>query len=269
MNPQIFREYDIRGVVDKDVNDDTAEKLGRALGTLAARANGKTLVVGRDCRLHSTRLRDAFIKGAIVTGTDVYDVGVVPTPVVYFAANTLPVDGLAMITGSHNPAEYNGFKVGIGKTTYYGQDIQKLKHLIEGADFVRGDRPGKVTHFDAVTPYLHFVKSTVTRNRKLKVVVDAGNGVGGPTGVAMLQSLGYEVVPLFCEMDGRFPNHHPDPTVAKNLEALITEVKRTKADCGIAYDGDADRIGVVDEAGTILWGDRLLTLLARHVLTRR
>ena len=266
MNPQIFREYDIRGVVDKDLNDDTAEKLGRALGTLCARAKGHTLAVGRDCRLHSTRLRDAFVKGVIATGTNVTDVGVVPTPVVYYAANTLPVDGLCMITGSHNPAEYNGFKLGLGKTTYYGEDIQKVLKLIEGADFHRGDRPGHVTTFDAVTPYQHFVKSTVTRGRKLKVVVDAGNGVGGPTALAMLTGLGYEVFPLYCDMDGRFPNHHPDPTVPKNLEALIAEVKAKKADCGIAYDGDADRIGVVDERGEIIWGDKLLILLARHVL---
>ncbi|MBK7859306.1 MAG: phosphomannomutase/phosphoglucomutase [Archangiaceae bacterium] len=267
MNPQIFREYDVRGVVDKDLTDEVAEKLGRALGTLCARAQGRTLTVGRDCRLHSTRLRDAFVKGVTTTGIDVIDVGVVPTPVVYFAANTLPVDGLAMITGSHNPAEYNGFKVGLGKTTFYGEDIQKLLKVIQGADFVRGDRPGHVSTFDAVTPYLHYVKSTVTRGRKLKVVVDAGNGVGGPTAMAMLgQALGYEVIPLYCEMDGRFPNHHPDPTVPKNLEMLISEVKKHKADCGIAYDGDADRIGVVDENGTIIWGDKLLILLARYVL---
>jgi phosphomannomutase/phosphoglucomutase len=267
MNPQIFREYDVRGVVDKDLTDEVAEKLGRALGSLCVRAQGHTLAVGRDCRLHSTRLRDAFVKGVIATGIDVIDVGVVPTPVVYYAANTLPVDGLAMITGSHNPAEYNGFKIGLGKTTFYGEDIQRLLKLIQAADFVRGERPGHVSTFDAVTPYLHFVKSTVTRGRKLKVVVDAGNGVGGPTALAMLGAgLGYEVVPLYCDMDGRFPNHHPDPTVAKNLEALIAEVRKQKADCGIAYDGDADRIGVVDENGGIIWGDKLLILLSRYVL---
>jgi phosphomannomutase/phosphoglucomutase len=266
MNPQIFREYDIRGIVDKDIDDGVAEDLGKGLGTLCARAGGKSLVVGRDCRLHSTRLRDAFLKGVSSTGIHAVDVGIVPTPVVYYAANTLPVDGLAVITGSHNPAEYNGFKVGLGKTTIYGDDIQRLRKLIEAKDFTRGTTPGRVMGFDAVTPYQHFVKSTVTATRKLKVVVDGGNGVGGPVGTAMLAAQGHEVIPLFCEMDGRFPNHHPDPTVAKNLEALIAEVKKNKADVGVAYDGDADRIGVVDEAGNILWGDKLLILLARAVL---
>jgi phosphomannomutase/phosphoglucomutase len=266
MNAHIFREYDIRGVVDKDIDDTVAENLGKALGTLCARAGGHALVVGRDCRLHSTRLRDAFLKGVTSTGIHVVDVGVVPTPVVYYAANTLPVDGLCVVTGSHNPAEYNGFKLGLGKTTFFGDDIQRVRKLIEAKDFTKGATPGRVSSFDTVTPYQHFVKSTVAPSRKLKVVVDAGNGVGGPVGVEMLEAQGHDVVPLFCEMDGRFPNHHPDPTVAKNLEALIAEVKKQKADVGVAYDGDADRIGVVDENGAIIWGDKLLILLSRHVL---
>jgi phosphomannomutase/phosphoglucomutase len=266
MNAHIFREYDIRGVVDQDIDDSVAENLGKALGTLCARASGRSLVVGRDCRLHSPRLRDAFLKGVTSTGIHVVDVGIVPTPVVYYAANTLPVDGLCVITGSHNPAEYNGFKLGLGKTTFFGDDIQRLRKLIDAKDFTTGTMPGRVSSFDAVTPYQHFVKSTVKAARKLKVVVDAGNGVGGPVGVDMLTAQGHDVVPLFCEMDGRFPNHHPDPTVAKNLEALIAEVKKQKADVGVAYDGDADRIGVVDENGAIIWGDKLLILLSRHVL---
>jgi phosphomannomutase / phosphoglucomutase len=265
MNAHIFREYDIRGVVDKDIDDSVAENLGKALGTLCLRASGHTLVVGRDCRLHSTRLRDAFLKGVTSTGIHAVDVGVVPTPVVYYAANTLPVDGLCVVTGSHNPAEYNGFKLGLGKTTFFGEDIQRVRKLIEAKDFARG-APGHVTSFDAVTPYQHFVKSTVKAGRKLRVVVDGGNGVGGPIAVPMLTAQGHEVIQLYCEMDGRFPNHHPDPTVPKNLEALIAEVKKQKADAGVAYDGDADRIGVVDENGAIIWGDRLMILLSRHVL---
>jgi phosphomannomutase/phosphoglucomutase len=266
MNAHIFREYDIRGVVDKDIDDSVAENLGKALGTLCLRASGHTLVVGRDCRLHSTRLRDAFLKGVTSTGIHAVDVGVVPTPVVYYAANTLPVDGLCVVTGSHNPAEYNGFKLGLGKTTFFGEDIQRVRKLIEAKDFARGATPGHVTSFDAVTPYQHFVKSTVKAGRKLRVVVDGGNGVGGPIAVPMLTAQGHEVIQLYCEMDGRFPNHHPDPTVPKNLEALIAEVKKQKADAGVAYDGDADRIGVVDENGAIIWGDRLMILLSRHVL---
>jgi len=268
MNPQIFREYDVRGLVDTDLTDDVVENLGKGLATMVKRAGGSTVVVGRDCRTHSPRFNDAFLKGVTSTGLDAIDVGVVPTPVVYFAANTLPVDGLAVITGSHNPPEYNGFKMGVGKTTFYGQTIQDLRGMIEKKDFEKAaGRPGRVSLFDAVTPYLHYVTSTVKRGpKKLKVVVDAGNGVGGSVSVPMLQQLGYDVVPLFCEMDGRFPNHHADPTVAKNLEHLIAEVRKQKADLGIAYDGDADRIGVIDETGGIIWGDKLMIALSRAVL---
>lgn len=266
MNPQIFREYDVRGLVDKDLTDSVVEDLGRGLATMVKRAHGSTIVVGRDARESGPRFQAAFIKGATSTGIHVIDVGVVPTPVVYFAANTLPVDGLAVITGSHNPPEYNGFKMGVGKTTFYGETIQQLRTLIETRDFEKGT-PGTVTSFDACTPYLHFVTSTVTRGpKKLKVVVDAGNGVGGIVSVPMLEKLGYDVVPLYCEPDGRFPNHHADPTVAKNLELLIAAVKKEKADLGVAYDGDADRIGVVDEHGEIIWGDKLMILLSRAVL---
>jgi phosphomannomutase/phosphoglucomutase len=266
MNPHIFREYDVRGLVDTDLTDAVVENLGRGLATMVKRAHGSTLVVGRDARESGPRFQTAFVRGATSTGIHVIDVGVVPTPVVYFAANTLPVDGLAVITGSHNPPEYNGFKMGVGKTTFFGETIQQLRALIEAKDFEQGPT-GTVTTFDAVTPYLHFVNSTVTRGpKRLKVVVDAGNGVGGIVSVPMLEKLGYDVVPLYCEPDGRFPNHHADPTVAKNLELLIAAVKKEKADLGVAYDGDADRIGVVDERGDILWGDKLMILLSRAVL---
>ena len=266
MNPQIFREYDIRGVVDRDLTDDVVEKLGRGLGTMVKREGGTTVVVGRDARLSGQRFRDAFVSGVTRTGIHVYDVGIVPTPVVYYAANSLPVDGLAVITGSHNPSEYNGFKMGVGKTTFYGETIQALRNLIEKGDFESG-RAGTVTPFDAVTPYLHFVNTSVKpAGRRLKVVVDAGNGVGGIVALPMLEKLGYDVVPLFCEPDGRFPNHHAAPTVAKNLELCIAEVKKQGADLGIAFDGDADRIGVIDEKGEIIWGDRLMIILSRAVL---
>lgn len=267
MNPQIFREYDVRGLVDKDLTDAVVENLGKGLATMVKRAGGSTVVVGRDARLSGQRFRDAFIKGVLSTGLHAVDVGIVPTPIVYFAANTLPVEGLAMITGSHNPPEYNGFKMGVGKTTFYGETIQELRKLIEKGDFEKSDRLGTVSHFDAVTPYLHFVLSTVKRGpKKMKVVIDAGNGVGGIVAVPLLEKLGYDVVPLFCEPDGRFPNHHADPTIAKNLELCIAKVKETKADLGIAFDGDADRIGVVDHQGEILWGDKLMILLSRAVL---
>ncbi len=267
MNPQIFREYDVRGLVDKDLTDDVVNKLGQGLATMVKRAGGDTVVVGRDARLSSPRFREAFVKGVIATGVHVVDVGVVPTPIVYYAANTLGVDGLAMITGSHNPPEYNGFKMGVGKTTFYGETIQQLRQMIEKGDLATSPRLGTVREFDAITPYLHFVKQTVKCNRKgFKVVVDAGNGVGGIVAVPLLKAMGYDVVELFCEPDGRFPNHHADPTVAKNLEHLIAAVKKHGAECGVAYDGDADRIGVVDDKGEIIWGDKLMILLSRHVL---
>ncbi len=266
MNPQIFREYDIRGVVDRDLTEDVVEELGRGLGTIVRRKGGRWIVVGRDCRESSTRFREAICRGITSTGLNVTDVGIVPTPVAYFAANTLPVDGLAMITGSHNPPEYNGFKVGFGKTTFHGAEIQGLRKLIESGDFERGP-PGRINEFDIVTPYLHFVRQTVSVGRKgMRIVVDAGNGTGGIVAVPLFRSMGFEVVPLFCEMDATFPNHHPDPTVAENLEDLIRAVKKEKAQVGIAYDGDADRLGVVDDAGNILWGDQLMILFARSVL---
>jgi phosphomannomutase / phosphoglucomutase len=267
MKTHIFREYDIRGLVDVDLTDEVVENLGRGLATMVKRAGGSSIVVGRDARESGLRFLKAFVAGATSTGVDVVDVGIVPTPVVYYAANSLPVDGLAVITGSHNPSEYNGFKMGVGKTTFYGETIQGLRHLIETSDFETSKKPGVVSTFDAVTPYLHFVTSTVKRgDRKLKVVVDAGNGVGGIVSVPMLKTLGYEVIELFCEPDGRFPNHHADPTVAKNLKHCIDAVLAHRADLGVAYDGDADRIGVIDEKGQIMWGDRLMILLARHVL---
>ncbi len=266
MNPHIFREYDIRGLVDKDLTEDVVELLGKGLGTTVKRAGGRTVALGRDCRESSTRFREAMCQGLTSTGVDVVDIGVGPTPLTYFAANTLPVDGLAMITGSHNPPEYNGFKTGVGKTTFHGAEIQALRKLIEAGDFEKG-RPGKVSEFDIVTPYNHFIRQTVKVGRKgMRIVIDAGNGVGGAVAVPLFRSMGFDVVPLYCEMDARFPNHHPDPTVLDNLKDLVAAVKREKAEVGIAYDGDADRLGVIDDAGNVLWGDQTLILLSRYVL---
>lgn len=265
MNSQIFREYDIRGLVDTDLTDEVVTLLGHGLGTVIRRKGGHSVTVGRDCRESSPRFRDALCEGLTSTGLDVLDVGVVPTPLTYFAANTLPVDGLAMITGSHNPPEYNGFKVGHGKTTLHGHEIQALRQLIEARDFEQG-KQGRVTPFDIVTPYCHFIRQTVRVGRRMKIVIDAGNGTGGEVAVPLFRSMGFDVVPLFCEMDARFPNHHPDPTVLANLQDLIAAVQQEKAEVGIAYDGDADRIGVIDDQGTVLWGDQLMILFARSVL---
>ncbi len=267
MNAHIFREYDIRGLVDKDLTVDVVELLGKGLGTVIRRKGGASVAMGRDCRESSTLFRGALAKGLTSTGLNVLDIGVVPTPLTYFAANTLPVDGLAMITGSHNPPEYNGFKIGAGKTTFHGHEIQELRKLIEKEDFERAATPGQLSEFDIITPYAHFIRQTVKVGRKgMKIVIDAGNGVGGHVAVPLFRAMGFEVVPLFCEMDARFPNHHPDPTVTKNLEDLIRAVKKEKAEVGIAYDGDADRIGVIDDQGNILWGDQLMVLFSRYVL---
>ena len=269
ISPTIFREYDVRGLVDHDLTEEAVSLIGSALGTLVRQAGGRTVVLGRDCRESGERFARQMTSALVSTGVDVVDLGVVPTPLTYFAAHTLEVDGLCMITGSHNPAEYNGLKLGLGRATFHGEEVQALRRLVESGDFAaagpRGE--GKVRSYDVVTPYLAYVRENLRLGaRRLKVVVDAGNGTGGVVAVPLLESLGVEVVPLFVEMDGSFPNHHPDPTVEKNLEHLKAKVLETGADLGIAYDGDADRVGAVDERGRVLWGDQLMILFSRALL---
>ena len=265
LSPTIFREYDIRGLVDQDLTEEAVQLVGKALGTRLRAAGGRKAAVGRDARLSGERFRDAMVSGLTSTGLDVLDLGIVPTPLTYFAAHTAGVDGICMITGSHNPPEYNGLKVGPGSATYHGEEIQALRRLAESGEFASG--AGSVRPYDVVGPYLAYVKENLRLGRrKLKVVVDAGNGTGGVVAVPLFESLGVEVVPLFIEMDGRFPNHHADPTVEKNLEHLKAKVLETKADLGIAYDGDADRVGVVDEKGNVLWGDQIMILFSRALL---
>ena len=261
----LFREYDIRGVVDRDMTEEAVHLVGKGLGTMVRKAGGSRVVVGRDCRLSGGRFAEMMITGLNATGVDVVDVGVVPTPLTYFAACTLDVDGLCMITGSHNPAEYNGLKVGVGKTALHGAGIQELRRMVDSEKFIHGKGTTRV--HDIVTPYKEYVRQNLSFGpRKLKVVVDAGNGTGGVIAVPIFKALGIEVVPLFVEMDGRFPNHHPDPTVEENLEQLKKKVLEVKADVGIAYDGDADRVGAVDERGGVLWGDQLMILFSRALL---
>lgn len=264
VNPVVFREYDIRGVAGLDLTEETVGLVARALGTRVRDAGGTRVVLGRDVRLSSPGFHREAVAGLTATGCDVIDVGIVPTPLVYFAAQQLHVDGLCMITGSHNPADYNGLKIGVGQTTIYGEAIQEILRMVLKGDFARGQ--GKVTTHDIVTPYQDYVaKNLKLGPRKLKVVIDAGNGTGG-IAVPIFERLGVEVVPLFLEPDGRFPNHHPDPTVEKNLEHLKRKVLETRADAGIAYDGDSDRVGAVDEKGQVLWGDQLMILFARSIL---
>ena len=268
LNPSIFRENDIRGVAESELLSPDIEMLGRGLGTYLRRRSGGTKInVGRDCRLSSERLRDALVKGMLDIGADVTDIGVVPTPVLYFSAQHWNAGGAVMITGSHNPPEYNGFKTVCGPDTLHGEAIQDVWHLIQKQDFEKG--AGKLTILDASAPYVDEVASQFHFNRRIKIVADAGNGTAGPVMHRIFEKLNVDVTELFFEMDGRFPNHHPDPTLPANLQSLIQKVQETGAELGIAFDGDSDRIGAVDEKGNVIYGDYLLLIYAREVLTRK
>jgi phosphomannomutase/phosphoglucomutase len=266
MNPQVFREYDIRGVVETDFDDDFVTDLGRAFGTMLARAGKRTIAVGRDCRLTSDRLRDLISAGLLASGIDLIDIGVVPTPLLYFSMLEWKMDGGLMITGSHNSAEFNGFKLGVGPSTIHGAEILKLRTMIERRDFLDSPRRGSVSRREVIPEYCDYVASRFKLAPGLRVVVDGGNGCGGVVGVPLMRRLGVEVIELYTEMDGRFPNHHPDPTVESNMSDLIDTVRRERAIVGIAYDGDADRIGAVDENGRIVWGDELMVAFSRAIL---
>ena len=273
MNPRVFREYDIRGDAERDFPDDFVAELGDAIGEHLFQNGARRITLARDCRLSSPRIHKVILGRLLAAGLDVQNIGMVHTPGLYFSVFHLEADGGVMITASHNPEEDNGFKIMRGKGTIFGAEIQKLRERIER----RGDSitllpipPGKVTDVDVLTPYIeHIVKNIELGPRRFKVVVDAGNGMGGIVAIPILTKLGVDVDALFCEPDGRFPNHHPDPTVPENLTALVARVKETGAEIGIALDGDADRIGVVDPAGRIVWGDQLLMLFARDILRER
>lgn len=271
---KIFREYDIRGIVGQDLTPELAELIGKAFGTTLRRKNLHRIAVGQDGRESSPILYDRLVRGITSTGIGVTNVGVCPTPLVYFALFQLPIDGGAMITASHNPAEYNGFKLCIGKESLYGEDLQKIRRLIEARDFetVPVDQVhAPVQSVEIIPQYLDFLKQHFKSvdARGIKVVVDSGNAMGALVGPQALKAMGCEVIELFSELDSRFPNHHPDPTVPENLKDLIETVRSRRADLGIAYDGDADRLGAVDERGKIMWGDQLLILFAREILRRQ
>ena len=271
LNPRIFREYDIRGVAGEDFEAEFARALGCALGSRARRrAAGRTptLSVGRDVRLTSDEYAEALIEGIRSTGTDVIDLGMVPTPLLYFSLFELDVDGGVEVTASHNPSEYNGFKICQGRESIHGEAIRSLLDEIEAADFETG--AGARRAQDIVPAYLEFCRGEIgTLSRRLKVVVDAGNAAAGPAAAQVVEMLGCEVIKLHCEPDGRFPNHHPDPTVPENLEDVMRAVDESGADLGVAFDGDGDRIGVVAPGGRIIWGDELLVIFAREILARK
>jgi phosphomannomutase/phosphoglucomutase len=271
INPQIFREYDIRGIAGRDLDETAYECLGKAFVKYAQERNAvqrNTIVVGRDGRLTGPAYSAAFISGVTSCGMNVIDIGEVPTPLVYFGLFTLDVDGGAMITASHNPKEYNGMKVAIGKSTIHGEQIQELRKVAEAGDFPQAAAKGTVTKLDLVPAYTERILEDVKLKRKLKIAVDGGNGVGGPVALPLYEKMGCEITSLYCDVDGTFPNHHPDPTVPENVEELVQTVKRINADVGIAFDGDVDRLGAIDDEGNIIWGDRLLILFARSILKK-
>ena len=267
LKPTIFREYDIRGSADVELLSADVEILGQAFGTYLQRHGGRNINLCRDTRLSSPRLADALLRGLLASGCQVTDLGVAPTPVLYYSVFHLKADGGVMITGSHNPPEFNGFKVVCGSSTIHGDDIQEIRRLIGTGDLARGE--GSLRAADVVTPYVEEVSSQFHFPRRIRVVVDAGNGTGGPVMGPILRRLNVDATEMFFAMDGHFPNHHPDPTVPKNLEALVAKVVETGADLGIAFDGDTDRIGAVDDRGTVLYGDQLMILYGREILTRK
>ena len=271
MNTQIFREYDIRGIVERDFTGDVPELIGRAFASelrerLGADRTDLVVCVGHDNRPSSPGLADQIIRGIRAAGVNVRFVGTVPTPVLYFAAATLNTDAGLQITGSHNPPEYNGFKMIVQNRPFYGDAIQVLRARIEQKNFTSGD--GSMTSQEIIPEYIDYVAPMFQLGRPMKVVVDCGNGAGSLVAVDLLERIGATVIPLYCESDGTFPNHHPDPTVDEFIVDLIAKVREEKADLGIGFDGDADRLGAVDENGTIVRGDILLLLFGLDAMAR-
>ena len=265
LNEAIFREYDIRGLAETELADPEVERIAMAVAAIYVRDNKKEIAVGMDGRPSSGRIKDLFCRTLARYGLQVIDLGLVPTPVVYYAAFRRNLGGAAIITASHNPSEYNGFKVLLGTAALYGEQIREIYSLAVNGPFPP-EKKGRIRKQDIIEEYLKYIEGNITLKKKLRVVVDGGNGTGGLTAPELYRRLGAEVIPIYCDVDGRFPNHHPDPTVVKNLQDLIAKVKETGADLGIGLDGDADRLGVVDGRGRILWGDQLLIVYARDIL---
>jgi phosphomannomutase/phosphoglucomutase len=270
MTSHIYREYDIRGKAERDLTPAVAEGIGRGLGTMLKRGETSAvplrIAVARDCRVSGPRIVADLVCGLRKTGAHVIDVGMGPTPLLYFAVNHLDADGGVMVTGSHNPGDENGFKIMRGKASFFGEDIQALRRHIEAGEFAP-ETTGTSEGQNLDDAYVAALTGKIQiSDPSMRVVVDAGNGAAGPLSLKAFRSLGLDPVPLYCDMDGTFPNHHPDPTVPKNLAVLIDTVKKERARIGIAFDGDGDRLGVVDTSGDIVWGDRLLALFARDML---
>lgn len=263
--PEIFKAYDIRGIVGQSLTPETARKIGRALGSEALARKQKKIVVARDGRLSGPELIGALSQGIASTGVDVVNIGMVPTPVLYFATHHLGTHSGIMVTGSHNPPDYNGFKMMLGGDTLSGEDIQALRQRIDNSDFSNGK--GSISIADVRESYLERITNDIKLERKMNLVVDCGNGVAGELAPELFRRLGCNVEELYCDIDGNFPNHHPDPSRPENLQELIEAVQANDGvDIGLAFDGDGDRLGVITPDGEIIWPDRQLILLARALL---
>ncbi len=267
LEQNIFREYDIRGIADAQLPSDGIALLGHAIGSFLHRKGARKVMVGRDARLSGPRLRDALVEGLLNSGVDVVDLGMVPTPVLYYSVQHFGAQGGVMITGSHNPSEYNGFKTMFGHGTIHGADILELYRIVSERDFEMG--VGTLTEADAVTPYVDELAASFNFSRRVKAVFDNGNGATGIVLSRLLPKLNVDSTELFFDPDGTFPNHHPDPTVEANLEILKAKVAETGAELGLAFDGDGDRLGATDETGGVVWGDMLMLIYGREILTRK
>jgi len=266
LNPLIFREYDIRGRVDADLTPDRVRTLGRALGTYYQQRQARKIVLGRDCRASSPEIAGLITETLLASGCHLIDIGVCPTPVLYFAIRQFQAQGGVMVTASHNPPEFNGFKICLGYSTIFGPEIQELRQLAAMGEFISGR--GSLVSQDIIPDYLAYLADNLKLTRPLRLGVDGGHGTAGPVALGLLEKLGCQVWPLYCDMDGSFPAHLPDPTVPAHLADLQQTVADHSLDLGVAYDGDGDRLGVVGPAGEIIWGDQLLILFARDILTR-
>ncbi len=264
--PEIFKAYDIRGIVDRTLTEAAAEAIGQALGTMARAKGVQRFIVGRDGRLSGPRLARAVSRGLNAAGMDVIDIGVVATPMVYFATHHFSTGSGVMVTGSHNPPEYNGLKMMVAGDTLSGETIQDLRRIVEGGKLATGS--GKVENADIAEVYMQRIASDVKLARPMTIAVDCGNGSPGAYAPELFRRLGCKVIELFCEVDGHFPNHHPDPSKPENLQDLIATLKKSNAELGLAFDGDGDRLGVVTKSGKIIYPDRQLMLFAEAVLSR-
>lgn len=262
----IFRQYDIRGLAEKELTDEVSRSIGQAFGTFLVREKKKKIALGYDLRPSSIRIRKALLEGLLSTGVDVLELGLIPTPLLYFGVVHFKQDAGISITGSHNPPEYNGFKFQLADRPFYGADIQKLVEWIEKKELVSGK--GKASSADVVEPYLNALKSQFRYSKKWKIVIDSGHGMSGMVAPRLFKELGQDVVELYTNLDPTFPDHHPDPSVPENLKDISREVLKTKASLGVAFDGDADRIGAIDEKGNWILGDRLLLIYARQILKK-